>query len=69
LNFLVLPRIAFITGRILALASVSEKRLALIFQNPLFFTTFFRNFAVFDGEITPSRQKKNKFFCFALDFS
>jgi hypothetical protein len=34
LNFLVLPRIAFITGRI-----------ALIFQKPLFFTTFFRNFA------------------------
>ena len=34
LNFLVLPRIAFISGRI-----------ALIFQKPLFFTTFFRNFA------------------------
>jgi hypothetical protein len=33
LNFPVLPRIAFITGRI-----------ALIFQKPLFFTTFFRNF-------------------------
>ena len=28
------PRLAFITGRI-----------ALIFQNPLFFTSFFRNFA------------------------
>jgi len=34
LNFFILPRLAFITGRI-----------ALIFQNPLFFTTFLRNFA------------------------
>jgi hypothetical protein len=25
--------------------------------------------AIKDGELTPSRQKKNKFFCFALDFS
>ena len=33
LNFLVLPRIAFITGRI-----------ALIFQKPLPITTFFSNF-------------------------
>jgi len=33
------------------------------------FLIIFSNFAVFDGEITPSRQKKNKFFCFALDFS
>ncbi|MBR5325355.1 MAG: hypothetical protein IKU49_02545 [Prevotella sp.] len=32
--FLVLPCFAFILGRI-----------ALIFQNPLFFTSFFRNFA------------------------
>ncbi len=30
----------------------------------------FINFAIKDGEITPSRQKKkNQFFCFALDFS
>ena len=34
LNFFILPLLAFITGRI-----------ALIFQKPLFFTTFFRNFA------------------------
>ena len=34
LNIPIFPRIAFITGRI-----------ALIFQNPLFFTTFFHNFA------------------------
>ena len=34
LNFLVLPRLAFILGRI-----------ALIFQNRFAFTSFFRNFA------------------------
>ena len=39
-------RAAFILGRIYALASVSEKRLALILQNPLFFTSFFHNFAI-----------------------
>jgi hypothetical protein len=37
-----LPRFTFIYGRILALASVLTKRLALILQNPLFFTSFFR---------------------------
>jgi multimeric flavodoxin WrbA len=46
LNFLVLPRLAFISGRILALASVSEKRLALIFQNYFLVTIFIRNFAI-----------------------
>ena len=31
---------------------------------------FFRNFAINDGEVTPSRQKKETgFFCFVLDFS
>ena len=39
LYFLVLPRLAFISGRI-----------ALIFQNPLFFTTFFRNFATYSKD-------------------
>ena len=34
LNFFILPRLAFILGRI-----------ELIFENPLFFTSFFRNFA------------------------
>ena len=34
LNFLILPRLAFISGRI-----------ALIFQNRFAFTSFFRNFA------------------------
>ena len=29
----------------------------------------FSNFAIRNGELTPSRQKKNIFFCFALDFS
>ena len=47
LKFLVFPLIAFILGRI-----------ALILQNPLFFTSFFCNFAIKDGEFTPSRQKK-----------
>ena len=35
LNFLILPRLAFITGQI-----------ALILQNPLLFTSFFCNFAL-----------------------
>jgi hypothetical protein len=33
-------------------------RIALILQNPLLFTSFFRNFDHQDGEITSSRQKK-----------
>jgi hypothetical protein len=53
LNFLVLPRLAFITGRI-----------ALIFQNRFVTTTFFRNFAIKDGELTPSRQKKERILLF-----
>ena len=36
------PVLPYIYGRILALASVLTKRLALILQNPLFFTSFFR---------------------------
>ena len=44
-RFLALPRFSFIFGRILALASVFMKRLALIFQKPLLFTSFFRIFA------------------------
>jgi len=47
LNFFILPRLAFISGRI-----------ALIFQNRFAFTSFFRNFAAKIGEDTPSRQKK-----------
>ena len=59
LNFLVLPRLAFITGRI-----------ALIFQNPLFFTTFFRNFAPkIVANLLCLGKKETKFLCFALDFS
>ena len=41
------------------------KRLTIFLQ----ISIYFRNFAIIDGELTPSRQKKNKFFCFALDFS
>jgi len=44
LNFLVIPCIAFISCRI-----------ALIQQNPLFFTTFFRNFAA-----KTKRKQENK---------
>ena len=33
------------------------------------FFFFFRNFAIKDGEITPSRQKKERVPFFALDFS
>jgi len=40
-HFPILPRLAFITGRI-----------ALIFQNPLLFTSFFRNFAPSNNKIT-----------------
>jgi hypothetical protein len=47
LNFLILPRFAFILGRI-----------ALIFQNPLSFTSFFRIFATEDDERTASCQKE-----------
>ena len=32
---------------------------ALILQNPSFVTDFFRNFAIKDGELTPSRHKKD----------
>ena len=41
------PLFAFISGRI-----------ALIFQNRFAFTSFFSNFAIGNGELTPSRQKK-----------
>jgi hypothetical protein len=47
LDFFIFPRLTFISGRI-----------ALIFQKPLPITTFFRNFAIKDGELTLSRQKK-----------
>lgn len=39
------PAIGFVYGLILALASVFLKRLALIFQNPSFVTSFFCIFA------------------------
>jgi hypothetical protein len=58
LNFPVFPRIAFITGRI-----------ALIFQNPLFFTTFFRNFADKSAKLLRLGKKETSLFVFALDFS
>ena len=48
LNFLVFPLIAFILGRN-----------ALIFQNRFRVTLFFRNIAIRDGELTPSRHKKD----------
>ena len=36
----------------------------------LVFHSLNRNFAIIDGELTPSRQKKQiNLFCFALDFS
>ena len=38
-------------------------------QNILLLLFFFRNFAIFDSEITPSRQKMKLFLCFMLDFS
>ena len=59
LYFFILPRLAFISGRI-----------ALISQNRFAFTSFFRNFAIKDGELTPSRKKKQtNLFCSSLDFS
>jgi len=42
-------------------------RTALIFQNRFSISALFRNFGF--AEVTTSRQKKNIFFCFALDFS
>ena len=54
LYFLILPRLAFISGRI-----------ALILQNPLFFTSFFRNFGF--AELTMhSAMKRKTSFSFAL---
>jgi len=75
-----LPRFTFIYGRILALASVLTKRLALILQNPLFFTSFFRrstlaslafckNIANKLAKLLRLGIKKIKIFCSALDFS
>ena len=49
LNFLILPRLAFIIGRI-----------ALIFQNPLPITTFFRNFAIEIAKLLRLGKKKKR---------
>ena len=59
LKFFILPRSAFISGRILALASVSQKRLALIFQNRFAVTSFFRNFGY--AELTMHSERKASF--------
>ena len=59
LNFLVLPRFAFISGRI-----------ALIFQNRFAFTSFFRNFALLSANLLSTRKKKQtSLFCSSLVFS
>ena len=50
LNFLVLPRLAFILGRI-----------ALIFQNRFAFTSFFRNSGFAEVTMHLEMQKKNSF--------
>ena len=50
MNFLILPRFSFILGRI-----------ALIFQNPLFFTSFFRNFALEKLENDETLQRQRTF--------
>jgi hypothetical protein len=44
------------------------ERLAKNFQNRFAFTSFFRNFAGYSGEVTPSRQKKKRvsLFCAQL---
>ena len=47
------PRLAFILGRI-----------ALILQNPLFFTSFFRNFATKVAKLLRLGKKRNKFLLF-----
>ena len=44
-------------------------RIALIFQNPLPITTFFRNFADESAKLLRFGKKRNKFLCFALNFS
>ena len=60
LYFLILPRFTFIIGRI-----------ALILQNPLFFTSFFRNSALIRARSYFRLGNKNKqdLFCISLDFS
>ena len=58
LNFPIIPLFAFISGRN-----------ALIFQNPSFVTDFFRNFAIKMANLLRLGKKRNKFLCFALDFS
>jgi len=75
LNFLVFPLIAFISGRILALASVFRKRLAFarpkrtlclqrIFQNRFAFTSFFRNFALIRARTYSVSAKKEQILLF-----
>ena len=38
-------------------------------SSPFVLLSTFCNFAEYFGEVTPSRQKKERFLCFALDFS
>jgi len=42
---------------------------SLMFPNRFDMSAIMCNFAIKDGEITPSRQKNKNFLCFALDFS
>jgi hypothetical protein len=69
-------RAAFILGRILGKPSILKKRLTLIFQNPLSFTSFFRNFATKVAkffaplkETSLSRQKKKRVSLFCSQLS